>query len=74
KAQLEALEPQRPRKRVAVNPNTRFAQIESIRATVEESKRIKAERATKKPLWDAQKVAAANAALELQDMCTEWQL
>ncbi|OCK74771.1 hypothetical protein K432DRAFT_271278, partial [Lepidopterella palustris CBS 459.81] len=51
----------RPRKRVAVDPNTRFAQIGNIRTAVEESKRIKVERATKKPLWDAQKVAAANA-------------
>ncbi|OCK77716.1 hypothetical protein K432DRAFT_303555, partial [Lepidopterella palustris CBS 459.81] len=49
----------RPRKRVAVNPNTRIAQIESIKAAVEESKRMKAVRAAKKPLWDAQKVAAA---------------
>ncbi|OCK81371.1 hypothetical protein K432DRAFT_295665, partial [Lepidopterella palustris CBS 459.81] len=64
----------RPGKRVAVNLNTRLVQIESIRAAVEEAKYIEAERAAKKPLWDAQKVAAANAALELQYTWTEWQL
>ncbi|OCK81462.1 hypothetical protein K432DRAFT_271733, partial [Lepidopterella palustris CBS 459.81] len=51
----------RPRKRVAVDPNMRFAQIESIRAAVEESKHVEVERAAKKPLWDAEKIAAANA-------------
>ncbi|OCK74928.1 hypothetical protein K432DRAFT_309694, partial [Lepidopterella palustris CBS 459.81] len=63
-----------PFKRVAVDLIARFAQIDSIQAVVEQSKHIGVERTAKKLKWDAQKVAAANAALEFQETCTEWQL
>jgi hypothetical protein len=72
--QIESLTPVKPRKKVTIDPNTRFASIESIRAAQEESKRVAKERAQKQPLWDAKKAANEAAATALSNMCFEWQL
>lgn len=73
-AQIEALAPSKPRKRVAVDPITRFANIDTIYTAQQESKRIELEREEKGLIWDAQKAANAVAAKNLADMCFEWQL
>jgi hypothetical protein len=73
-AELEILAPQKPRKKITVDPNTAFASIDQIKAAQIESERIAAETIAKKPWFNAKKEADKIAQLALQDMCTEWQL
>lgn len=74
KYQLDAIQSTRVRKRVQVNPNERFSNVESIKAALERATAIHAEQAAKAPEKEAQKAAAATAALSLESMCTEWQV
>ena len=73
-SQLEALKPQRPRKRVHVDPNQRFADIETIMVAVQASQLLEAQRDVEAEEKAAERIAAETAAQTLQSMCTEWQL
>ena len=74
KYQLDTTRNTRVRKRVQVNPNERFSNIESIKAAIDRAAALQAEQASTSPEKEAQKAAAAAAALTLSSMCTEWQI
>jgi hypothetical protein len=73
-SQLEALKPQQPRKKVHMNPNQRFADIDTIIVAVQASQLLEAQRDVQAEEQAAARVAAETAAQTLQSMCTEWQL
>ena len=73
-SQLEALKPQQPRKKVRVNPNERFAEIDTIMVAVQASQLLEAQRDSNTEERAAERVAAETAAQTLQSMCTEWQI
>jgi hypothetical protein len=73
-SQLEALKPQQPRKKVRVDPNQRFADIDTIMVAVQASRLLEAQRDANAEEHAAERVAAEVAAQTLQSMCTEWQL
>jgi hypothetical protein len=73
-SQLEALKPQQPRKKVRVNSNQRFADIETIMVAVQASQLLKAQRDDNAKEKAAENIAVKTAAQTLQSMCTEWQL
>jgi hypothetical protein len=73
-SQLEALKPQQPRKKVRMNPNQRFTDIDTIMVAVRASQLLEAQRDTDAEERAAERVAAETAAQTLQSMCTEWQL
>jgi hypothetical protein len=64
----------RTRKRVQVNPNERFSNVESIKAAIDRAAALQAQQAITSPEKEAQKAAAAAAALTLSSMCNEWQI
>jgi hypothetical protein len=74
KYQLDSAKITRVRKRVQVNPNERFSNVEVIKAAIDRAAALQAQQASTSPEKEAQKAAAAAAALELSSMCTEWQL
>jgi hypothetical protein len=74
KHQLSTTQSTKPRKRVYVDPNQRFADIENIMTAINESAAEEARR-SKTSAEDAAKIAAAAAAAAtLESMCTSWQL
>jgi hypothetical protein len=73
-SQLKALKPQQPRKKVRVNPNERFAEIDTIMVAVQASQLLEAQRDSNAEERAAERVAAETAAQTLQSMCTEWQI
>jgi len=73
-SQLEALKPQQPRKKVRVNSNQRFADIETIMVAVQASQLLEAQRDDDAKEKAAENIAVKTAAQTLQSMCTEWQL
>ena len=62
------------RKRVQVNPNERFSNVESIKAAIDQAAALQAQRATVSAENEAEKAAAEAAALTLSSMCNEWQI
>lgn len=73
-SQLKALRPQQPGKKVRVNPNQRFADIDTIMVAVRASQLLWAQRDVDAEERAVERVAAETAAQTLQSMCTEWQL
>ncbi|KAF1828337.1 hypothetical protein BDW02DRAFT_246536, partial [Decorospora gaudefroyi] len=73
-SQLEALKPQRPRKKVCVDPNQRFANVDTIMVAVQASQLLEAQRDVNTEEKAAERIAAKTAAQTLHSMCTEWQL
>jgi hypothetical protein len=73
-SQLEALKPQQPRKKVCVDPNQRFANVDTIMVAVQASRLLEAQRDANAEEKAAERIAAETAAQTLQSMCTEWQL
>lgn len=69
KAQIEATMPQLPRKKVAVDPNTRFANIENIHVAVEASRLLSEAKSAKKAKAEAERASREIEAQELQTMC-----
>ena len=61
----------RSRKRVQVNPNERFSNVEAIKAAIDQAAALQAQRSDEQ---EAEKAAKEAAALTLQSMCTEWQI
>jgi hypothetical protein len=74
KHQLDYHKITRTRKRVQVNPNERFSNVESIKAAIDRAAALQAQQASASPEKEAKKAAAAAAALTLSSMCTEWQI
>ena len=72
--QLEAASSQRRRKRVQVDPNQRFAEVETIREAIHAAEALAAQQGRSTILSTPEGVAAATAAATLQSMCTTWQL
>ena len=75
KYQLDSARITRSRKRVQVNPNERFSNIETIKAAIDRAAALQAQQASTAPDKEARKAAAAAAvALTISSMCTEWQI
>ena len=74
KYQLHSTTVTRVRKRVQVNPNQRFSNVESIKAAIDRAAAQQAQQASTSPENKAQKAAEAAAARTLNSMCTEWQI
>ncbi|KAJ8111260.1 hypothetical protein OPT61_g6103 [Boeremia exigua] len=62
------------KKRVQVNPNERFSNVEVIKAAIDRAAALQAQEATLTPEKQAQKAAAAAAAASLDSMCSSWQI
>jgi hypothetical protein len=73
KYQLDSTTVTRVRKRVQVNPNQRFSNVESIKAAIDRAAAQQAQQASTLPVNEAQKAAEAAAARTLNSMCTQWQ-
>jgi hypothetical protein len=74
KYQLDRCQTTRVRKRVQINPNERFSNVESIKAAVDRAAALQAQRTSISAEKEAEKAAIAAAALTLSSMCTEWQM
>jgi hypothetical protein len=74
KYQLDSTTVTRVRKRVQVNPNQRFSNVESIKAAIDRAAAQQAQQASTSLENEAQKAAEAAAARTLNSMCTEWQI
>jgi hypothetical protein len=74
KYQLDSTRDTCGRKRVQVNPNERFSNIQSIKAAIDQAAALEAQQASRSPEKEAQKAAAAASALALDSMCTQWQI
>ena len=72
--QLDSYKITRVRKRVQVNPNERFSNVESIKAAIDRAAAQQAQQASTSPENKAQKAAEAAAARTLNSMCTKWQI
>jgi hypothetical protein len=57
-----------------MNPNPRFADIDTIMVAVQASQLLEAQRDVEAEERAAARVVAETAAQTLQSMCTEWQL
>ena len=74
KHQLDYHKITRTRKRVQVNPNECFSNVESIKAALDRAAALKAQQGSTTPEKEAQKAAAEVAARTLDSMCTQWQI
>jgi hypothetical protein len=74
KYQLHTTKVTRVRKRVQIDPNQRFSNVEVIKAAVKQATAQQAEKDTLTLEKEAQKAAAEAAARSLDSMCTSWQL
>lgn len=73
--QLDQSQPQKKRKRVVVDPNQRFADIEKIKAAVDQAAAEQA-KLISKPTREAAIPATTAAAADTRfdSMCTQWQI
>ena len=74
KYQLDSTKITRVRKRVQIDPNERFANVEAIKAAMALAAAQEAENAAKNPEKEAEKAAKEAAARTLSSMCTVYQL
>ena len=74
KYQLDSFKITRSRKRVQINTNERFSNIESIKAAIDRAAALQAQEATTTPEKEAEHAATIAAAQTLNSMCTEWQI
>ena len=74
KYQLDSTKTTRVRKRVQIDPNERFANVEAIKAAMALAAAQEAESAAKNPEKEAEKAAEEAAACTLDSMCTVYQL
>jgi hypothetical protein len=72
--QLSQIRGKQTRKRVQVNPNERFSNVETIKAAIDRAAQQQAQKSQKDIELAASRAAAAVAALTLESMCTEWQI
>ena len=74
KHQLDRCQTTRVRKRVQIDPNERFSNVESIKVAIDRAAALQAQRTSTSTEKEAKKAAMAAAALTLRSMCTEWQM
>jgi hypothetical protein len=74
KYQLDSTRITRLRKRVQVNPNERFSNVESIKAAIDRAAALQALQASNSPEKEAKNAAEEAAALTFNSMCTQWQI
>ncbi len=75
--QINTIKDRRPRRRVYIDPNSRFTDIENIRATIHQSETTRAHHTRQRRDINDQasaEAAAAAAAATLESMCNSWQL
>jgi hypothetical protein len=72
--QLDRIKDKRVRKRVQIDPNERFANVEVIKAAIDQAAVIEAQNSIRDHEQGARAAAAAAAALTLSSMCTQWQI
>jgi hypothetical protein len=74
KSQLEQLQSTHTRKRVKVDQNDRFNNVESIKAAIDRAAAQAAQASTKETEKAAKAASAAAAALTIESMCIEFQI
>jgi hypothetical protein len=74
KAEIESLQAKKPRKRITIDPNLRFANIESIKKALDKAAALEAQRKGKDAKFIAQKAVEASSNMTLESMTFEWQL
>ncbi len=74
KYQLSQLQTIQSRKRVRIDQNERFSNVEAIQAAINQAAAQAAINASKTYTKEAARTAAAVADTTLQSMCTEWQI
>ncbi|OAF58839.1 hypothetical protein VC83_06125 [Pseudogymnoascus destructans] len=74
KAEIESLQAKKPRKRITVDLNSRFANIESIKKALDEAAALEAQRKGKVTEFAAQKATEIRSNMTLESMTFEWQL
>jgi hypothetical protein len=72
-AQLEELRGPKTRKRVVVDPNTKFANIDAIKKAMDEATEQEARIKAREPEKEAKKTADELAKAKMQDFMFEWQ-
>ena len=72
-AQLEALSSKK-RKRVQVNPNTKFANIESIKRAQEAAALLEVQEAQKQVIFDAQEASRQLQQQSMEELQFEWHI
>jgi len=74
KHQLQHAKNTHIKKRVQVNPNERFSNVESIKAALDRATALEAQQIATPLKKAAQKAAAAAAAAGFDSMCNSWQI
>lgn len=74
KAKLDSLQDTRKRKRVSHDPNTRFAEIDSIKAAINEAEIKRQQAALRDREGEARDTAEAVKRRKIEDFMNEWQL
>ena len=74
KQQLDALGPQQPRKRVRIDPNQRFADIEKIVEAMKETETQQAQNKSSKAPAASPAAAKDTTVPAFESMCTKWRL
>ncbi|KAK7178125.1 transposase [Paraphaeosphaeria sporulosa] len=72
--QLETTSSQRRRKRVQIDPNQRFAEVETIREAIRAAEALAAQQSRSIVSSAAERAAVVTTAVALESMCTQWQL
>ena len=72
-SQIKELRGPKTRKRVAVDPNTRFANIDAIKKAIDEAAEQEARIKAREPEKEAKKTADELAKAKMQDFIFEWQ-
>jgi DDE superfamily endonuclease len=72
--QLETSTSYRPRKRIQVDPNQRFAEVETIMGALRRAEASAARQSRSTVSSTAERAAVVTAAAALESMCTQWQL
>ncbi|KAF1922862.1 uncharacterized protein M421DRAFT_426482 [Didymella exigua CBS 183.55] len=74
KYQLNHFKITRTRKRVQLDPNERFSNVESTQAAIDRAAALQAQQASTSAGKEAEKAAAAAVARTLNSRCTQWQI
>ena len=72
--EIENLKSKKSWKKVAVNPNKKFVNIDDIKKAQEEAAASQMKKDAKKQELEAKKASEAIAAATLESMCFQWQL
>ena len=72
--ELQATSSRRTRKRVQIDPNQRFAEVENIVGAIRAAEALEAQQQRATVASALERAAIATAAIALQSMCTQWQL